>query len=65
MQNGTIRILWDKHLDRTKINEKCQTHLIDLNNLIGTLAFLQDSPGFQKSGSQDDKKIVQALQAGF
>ena len=33
MQNGTIRILWEKHLDRIKINEKCQTHLIDLNNL--------------------------------
>ena len=33
MQNGTIRILWEKRLDRIKINEKCQTHLIDLNNL--------------------------------
>ena len=33
--------------------------------LISTLAFLQDFPGFQKSGSQDNKKIVQALQAGL
>ena len=33
MQNGTIRILCKKRLDRIKINEKCQIHLIDLNNL--------------------------------